>query len=141
MLGRYTAEIIKLKHKEEILATKNTVCIESVFRRKSKFYFQLQLENLTTNLVYSVRVAGSSESIYTPGQMYEGDWSETHQIQLQKDCHLVKAFKVGHSRKMALNLNAGVIAGLGATVLSCFGIIIHCTMEKIFYRILLLLRS
>jgi hypothetical protein len=28
-----------------------------------------------------------------------------------------QAFTVGHSRKMALNLNAGVIAGLGATVL------------------------
>ena len=30
---------------------------------------------------------------------------------------LSQAFTVGHSRKMALNLNAGVIAGLGATVL------------------------
>ena len=30
---------------------------------------------------------------------------------------IIQAFTVGHSRKMALNLNAGVIAGLGATVL------------------------
>ena len=30
---------------------------------------------------------------------------------------ITQAFTVGHSRKMALNLNAGVIAGLGATVL------------------------
>ena len=67
--------------------------------------------------MYSVRIQGSSESIYSPGLMYRGRWSETHQILLQKDCHLVQAITLGHSRKMALNLNAGVIAGLGATVL------------------------
>eukprot|EP00090_Calanus_glacialis_P013507 TRINITY_DN22191_c0_g1_i1.p1 TRINITY_DN22191_c0_g1~~TRINITY_DN22191_c0_g1_i1.p1 ORF type:complete len:1215 (-),score=130.86 TRINITY_DN22191_c0_g1_i1:761-4405(-) len=77
----------------------------------------IQLENLTTNQMYSVRIQGSSESIYSPGLMYRGRWSETHQILLQKDCHLVQAITLGHSRKMALNLNAGVIAGLGATVL------------------------
>ena len=81
------------------------------------YLFQIQLENLTTNKLYSVRIQGSSESIYSPGVIYHGTWSETHQILLQKDCHLVQAITLGHSRTMALNLNAGVIAGLGATVL------------------------
>ena len=52
-----------------------------------------------------------------PGLQYPGEWSETHQIKLQRDCHLVQPIILQHSRKMALNLNAGVIAGLGATVL------------------------
>ena len=30
---------------------------------------QVQLENLTTNHIYSVKVAAASESIYTPGQV------------------------------------------------------------------------
>ena len=45
------------------------------------------------------------------GLMYPGKWSETHQIKLQRDCHLVQPIILQHSRKMALNLNAGVIAG------------------------------
>ena len=45
------------------------------------------------------------------GLMYPGQWSETHQIRLQRDCHLVQPIILQHSRKMALNLNAGVIAG------------------------------
>ena len=32
---------------------------------------QVQLENLTTNHIYSVKVAAASESIYTPGQVLD----------------------------------------------------------------------
>ena len=49
------------------------------------------------------------------GLMYPGQWSETHQIRLQRDCHLVQPIILQHSRKMALNLNAGVIAGTVST--------------------------
>ena len=48
--------------------------------------------------------------------MYPGQWSETHQIRLQRDCHLVQPIILQHSRKMALNLNAGVIAGTVSTI-------------------------
>ena len=48
---------------------------------------------------------------YLKGLLYPGLWSETHQIRLQRDCHLVQPIILQHSRKMALNLNAGVIAG------------------------------
>ena len=50
--------------------------------------------------------------------MYPGQWSETHQIRLQRDCHLVQPIILQHSRKMALNLNAGVIAGTVATIIT-----------------------
>ena len=52
------------------------------------------------------------------GLMYPGQWSETHQIRLQRDCHLVQPIILQHSRKMALNLNAGVIAGTVSTIIT-----------------------
>ena len=54
----------------------------------------------------------SNKIFHHEGLMYPGQWSETHQIKLQRDCHLVQPIILQHSRKMALNLNAGVIAGI-----------------------------
>lgn len=31
--------------------------------------FQILLENLTTNMMYSLRIQGSSESLYSPGSI------------------------------------------------------------------------
>ena len=62
-------------------------------------------------MMYSLRLQGESKSLYSPGLLYPGSWSETQQIKLQRDCHLLQPVILQHSRKMALNLNAGVIAG------------------------------
>ena len=45
------------------------------------------------------------------GLVYPGAWSDSQQIKVQRDCHLLQPVILQHSRKMALNLNAGVIAG------------------------------
>ena len=69
---------------------------------------QLLLENLTSNLLYSLRLQGSAESLYSPGLMYHGPWSESQQMRLQKDCHLVQPIILQHSRKAAIQLSCHI---------------------------------
>ena len=52
-----------------------------------------------------------------PTLVYQGDWSEIRNLVLKGGCQVAKAYTVIDSQSMALHLNAGVIAGLGVTVL------------------------
>ena len=75
----------------------------------------------------------------TAGLMYPGQWSETHQIRLQRDCHLVQPIILQHSRKMALNLNAGVIAGTVSTTVSFSKVVLsQGPVNKVFLGVFLI---
>ncbi len=60
---------------------------------------------------------GSTASLVDPTASYPGNWSETRQLLMRSGCQIAQAYTVIHSHHLALNLNAGVIAGLGGTVL------------------------
>ena len=83
--------------------------------------FQVTLENLTEDASYWIKLRGFSRSIVNPAQVFEGDWSEIRNLVLKGGCQVAKAYTVIDSQSMALHLNAGVIAGLGVTVLLVAG--------------------
>ena len=60
---------------------------------------------------------GSTASLVDPATAYPGNYSETRQLLMRSGCQIAQAYTVIHSHHLALNLNAGVIAGLGGTVL------------------------
>ena len=79
------------------------------------------MENLTEDASYWIKLRGFSRSIVNPALVYEGDWSEIRNLVLKGGCQVAKAYTVIDSQSMALHLNAGVIAGLGVTVLLVAG--------------------
>ena len=68
-----------------------------------------------------MRVRGATRSIYDSGRLYQGNMSEPQRILLRLNCDQVQAFTIvrgGNGDQFALDLSAGMIAGVACVVFS-----------------------
>ncbi|XP_058457054.1 tyrosine-protein phosphatase 99A [Malaya genurostris] len=76
------------------------------------------IPNLTTNMVYEVKVRAASTSVINPKQIILGSYSEPRKISLQPNCEKIPP---PSQRQSYDDYNLAVLAGI---VFSCFGLLL-----------------
>jgi receptor-type tyrosine-protein phosphatase gamma len=61
------------------------------------FALQILLQNLTTNIMYEVRVRGGTRSVLEPEKVYKGQYSDSRKILMQPNCEKVRMITLPHS--------------------------------------------
>eukprot|EP00095_Tigriopus_kingsejongensis_P008769 maker-scaffold151_size306168-snap-gene-2.8 protein:Tk08769 transcript:maker-scaffold151_size306168-snap-gene-2.8-mRNA-1 annotation:"unnamed protein product" len=80
---------------------------------------KILLEGLKTNSMHEVKVRGATRSVYDSSTVYKGEFSEAQKILLRLNCDQAQAFTiVRSSEELALDLSAGMIAGVACVAFS-----------------------
>ena len=84
---------------------------------------KILLEGLKTNTMHEVKVRGAARSIYDSNKVYKGEMSEPQKLLLRLNCDQVQAFTIvrgdsANGEEIALDLSAGMVAGVGAVAVS-----------------------
>ena len=69
---------------------------------------QILITNLTTHLVYNIKLQAASRSLYEPDLLYRGEPTLAQKIRLTRDCDQIQAFTVLEADKQQKSAAVGV---------------------------------
>lgn len=71
------------------------------------------LPNLTSNVMYEVKIRGATRSLFSPTKIYPGQFSEFRKILVAPDCDRIAApIGEGINYNQEIELSAGMVAAL-----------------------------
>jgi receptor-type tyrosine-protein phosphatase gamma len=73
------------------------------------------LPNLTTNIMYEVKIRGATRSLFSPSKIYPGAYSESRKIFVALDCDRISSpfgSEGTENSSHEIELSAGMVAAL-----------------------------
>ena len=100
------------------------------------------LPNLTSNVMYEVKIRGATRSMRSPSKIYPGQFSESRKILVALDCVKVSSpLDASESFNHEIELSAGMIAALVCASFALILVLLAFVLWRKYFQVILSVSS
>lgn len=100
---------------------------------------QMFLPNLTTNVMYEVKIRGATRSLFSPSKIYPGLFSESRKIFVALDCDRLSLSHVQSGSEIysqEIELSAGMVAAMVCASFALLLVILAFVLWRKYFQVL-----